>query len=437
MTKKRHNWRPWLGRSTWAVADQGLFAVSSAFLNILLARWLTPAEYGAFAIAYTMFLLLGAVHTALVTEPMLVFGSDKYAQHWPGYMRVLLRGHWLLTCAGSLLLLIASAAGWLGGANLIAQVSLGLAVAAPFSLLLWLMRRTAYARLQPQLATAASAFYLLLIMAGLLALNFGQVLTILSVMLCMGLASAAVGIWLRWRLCGAALVDSAKAEGPGHRAVLAVHWNYGRWALATTILMWVPLNLFFIVLSGWVSLEASATLKALTNVVLPLMQANAALSALLLPLLVKRACDAVAFKQLLSAALLLFGIGGTLYALFLLALGKPLIHLLYAGKYDGAGRLLWALALLPVLDGITVVLASALRSLERPKLIFWANLWAGACVLTLGVWATGFWGLGGAALGMILGNLLAILVLSISLVMSLRRPLRTAKKLQVAELACS
>ena len=427
-----------MGRSAWAVSDQGFFAVSSVLLNILLARWLAPPEYGAFALAYTMFLLLGAVHTALFTEPMLVFGSDTYAQLWPGYMRVLLRGHWLLTCAGSLLLLIVSAAGWLGGEILLAQVSLGLAVAAPFSLLLWLMRRAAYARLRPQLATAASALYLLLIMAGLLALNFGRALTILSVMICMGLASAVAGLWLGWRLCGAAaLVDSVQAKRPEQRAVLAAHWNYGRWALATGMLMWVPLNLFFIVLSGWVSLEASATLKALTNVVLPLMQANAALSALLLPLLVMRAGNSVAFKQLIRSALLLFGAGGTLYALFLLTLGKPLVHLLYAGKYDGAGRLLWVLALLPMLDGVIVVLTSALRSLERPKLIFWANLWAAGCVLTLGVWATGFWGLSGAVFGMIMGNLLAILVLGISLLMSLRHPLHTAKKLQVGELACS
>ena len=434
MMTKRHDWQRWLGRGVWAVTDQGLFAVSSALLNVLLARWLVPAEYGAFAVAYTLFLLIGAVHTAFFTEPMLVFGSDKYAKLWSGYMRVLLRGHWMLTCAGSMFLLIASAVCWFNGAGLIAQATCGLAVAAPFTLLLWLMRRASYARLQPQLAAAASALYLLLIMTGLWALNFYKATSILLVMLCMGLASAVAGLWLRWQLCSTTSLDSESAARPAQRAVLTAHWNYGRWALATGLLMWVPLNFYFIVLSGWVSLEASATLKALTNMVLPLLQTNAALSALLLPPLVMRARNRVAFKQLLRSALMLFLAGATLYTLFLATLGRPLVHLLYGGKYDGAASLLWLLALLPALDGIAIVLASALRSLERPVLVFWANLCAGACVLTLGLWATSAWGLGGAALGMILGELLAALLLCLFVVKCLR-PQGSAEQIHGVNLA--
>jgi O-antigen/teichoic acid export membrane protein len=408
---KLHNWQRWAGRGVWAVADQGLFAVSSALLNLLLARWLRPAEYGAFAVAYTVFLLIGAVHTALFTEPMLVFGSSKYASSWLSYIRVLLRGHWLLTGVGTLLLFILSAIFWLVGSNLISQAVLGLAVATPFTLLLWLMRRAAYARARPQLATMASAVYLLLIAGGLFALNFIHIVSTLSVMLCMAVASAAAGLWLMSKLCGASLPETDQAGPPAPSTVLAAHWNYGRWAIATSILMWVPLNFYFIVLSGWVSLEASASLRALTNLVLPLLQANAALSALLLPPLVVRAGNPAAFKKLLRSSLILFFAGATIYAVLLGTFGRPLVHLLYGGKYDGAANLIWLVALLPILDGIVVVLASALRSMERPKLVFWANLGAAGCVLTLGIWATSAWGIRGAALGMILADLLAVAVL--------------------------
>lgn len=420
MTTNRHDWQRWLGRGAWAVADQGLFAAASALVNILLARWLAPVEYGAFAVAYSVFLFIGAGHTALFTEPMLVFGADKYAQHLSGYMRVLLRGHWLLTGTGSLLLLLAGAVCWLNGATLIAQSAFGLALAAPFTLLLWLMRRAAYARLQPQFATAASALYLLLIMTGLFALSSYQQISVLAVLLCMGVASAVAGLWLVWRLCAATSFAEGVAARPAQRAVLLSHWQYGRWALATSILMWVPLNFYFIVLSGWVNLEASATLKALTNLVLPLLQANAALAALLLSPLVQRARNTVAFKRLVRSALLLFCAGAMLYALILITLGRPLVHLLYGGRYDGAASLLWLLALLPVFDGLAVVLASALRSLERPQLVFRANLCAAACVLTVGVWATSRWGLAGAAAGMLLADLLAVALLGGSVWVCLR-----------------
>ena len=87
----------WAGRGFWAVMDQGLFATSNLILNILLARWITPVEYGAFTVSYTIFLWLGTFHTALITEPMLVFGAGKYKECFLDYLRVLLRWHWLFT----------------------------------------------------------------------------------------------------------------------------------------------------------------------------------------------------------------------------------------------------------------------------------------------------------------------------------------------------
>jgi len=311
-----------------------------------------------------------------------------------------------------------------------------LALAAPFTLLLWLMRRAAYARLQPRLATGASALYLLLVMAGLYVLGFHQRVSVFAVLLCMGLASAVAGLWLVWRLCAATSLTAGVVERPAQRSVLSSHWRYGRWALATSILMWVPLNFYFIVLSGWANLEASATLKALTNLVLPLLQANAALSALLLPLLVMRAGKQVAFRRLVRSSLTLFCAGAGLYALVLITFGKPLVHLLYGGRYDGATNLLWLLALLPVLDGITVVLAGALRSLELQHLVFWANLCAATCMLTAGIWATSKWGLAGAASSMVLANLLAVALLG-SFVLLYLRPARSAGQMRDTLLARS
>ena len=62
--EEKGSWGSWLGCGMWAIIDQGLFALVSVLLNLLLASWLAPAEYGAFAVAYSVFLLLGAVHTA-------------------------------------------------------------------------------------------------------------------------------------------------------------------------------------------------------------------------------------------------------------------------------------------------------------------------------------------------------------------------------------
>ena len=66
----------WVTKGGLAILDQALFAGANFLVNIFLARWLTPTEYGAFALAYSIFLLLGAFHTAILTEPMMdVIGS--------------------------------------------------------------------------------------------------------------------------------------------------------------------------------------------------------------------------------------------------------------------------------------------------------------------------------------------------------------------------
>src|SRR5258708_38703985 len=113
---------------------------------------------------------------------MLVFGPGKYGTQPRGYLNLLCRGHWLLTGTGSLLLIAAGIALRLNGVDALAQAICGLALAAPFSLLMWFSRRAAYMRMQPRLATIASAAYLGLLGLGLFALDLFQLLSIFSAM---------------------------------------------------------------------------------------------------------------------------------------------------------------------------------------------------------------------------------------------------------------
>ena len=81
--------RRWYSRGVWSIADQGLFAATNLVLNLLLAVWLTPAEYGAYALVYAVFLLLSTIHNGLLVEPMLVFGPEKYAGSFSSYVGTL------------------------------------------------------------------------------------------------------------------------------------------------------------------------------------------------------------------------------------------------------------------------------------------------------------------------------------------------------------
>src|SRR5205823_6875931 len=65
---------PWAMKGGLAIFDQGLVAGSRFLVSILLARWLSSRQYGAYALAYAVFLLLLMLYQSLLLEPMTVFG---------------------------------------------------------------------------------------------------------------------------------------------------------------------------------------------------------------------------------------------------------------------------------------------------------------------------------------------------------------------------
>src|SRR5581483_2439226 len=152
--------RTWLGRFLKALSDQGLVAGSGFLINILLGRWLVPEQYGSYALAYSVFLFGAGFHQALLLEPMSVFGPTSYKDQLPAYLGTLLRLHFAITIALSLLLGLGVA----GSQYFFKVPSLfpalaGVSVAAPCILFFWLWRRVAYLALRPGIAVRGAAIY--------------------------------------------------------------------------------------------------------------------------------------------------------------------------------------------------------------------------------------------------------------------------------------
>jgi O-antigen/teichoic acid export membrane protein len=185
------------------------------------------------------------------------------------------------------------------------------------------------------------------------------------------------------------------------------HWSYGRWAIATNIVNWVPYNIYFLLLPIWGGLEATGALKALWNLLLPAMHMNAALTALLVPTLVK-VRGRKEFWQHMRLFLIFFVFGSTAFWIFLGLFHGPIISWLYGGQYSEYSSLLWVLGFLPILMGSTGVLTGALRAHERPDKIFWAFAVSAALTLPLGILLMVTQGINGAAFGLLISLLTAL-----------------------------
>jgi len=397
------SWRrilSWTTKGSLAVADQGLFAGSNFLLNVLLARWLAPADYGAFALAYSVFLLFGVFHTAILTEPMLVFGPGKYRERFPEYLGILLRGHFALMLPGAALLAAtAFLLGWLYSPA-VGRAFLALALAGPFILLLWLLRRAFYVRLNPGWSAVGGGVYLLILVAGILALRSAGRLTPATGFLAMAAASLITCLILF-----ALLRPKLAPESSTMRAVATDHWRYGKWAAAAAGVSWLPVNLYFIVLPAWTSLEAAGALKALVNLAMPVLHSSSAISVLLLPVLVRklRSGGPALMDRTLSLFLKLFVTASVLYLGFLWSFRGGIFHLLYGGRYaDFTGLPVLLVGLLPAVISFSVNLGAGLRALENVRAIFWSWVGASCATSAIGLPLAMAWGVNGALTGLIL-----------------------------------
>jgi len=394
----------WIKKGGWALLDRGLFGLSNFALNVLLARWLTPYDYGVFTLFYSLFWLFGAFHTALFIEPLLVFGPGQYRHRFPEYLGALVYSHLGFTfCASVICLMVALGLGNTGGTPL-----LGVAISGPFILLLWLMRQACYVQTLPESAAIAGSLYTCLMLSGMVAMHQYHSLSTASAFLVMGISSLVVGGWLTTRLP----INFSKATDS--KLILDIvkhHWRFGRWSSATQMLMVAPDNLYYLALSAWGGLEATAAFKALRNLNIPIARVNIAFTSLLVPKLVKtRRPDQ--FLQTVKIALLCFVLGPMLAWLCLGLLNQSILQWLYQGNYQENAPLVWVIGMSPIFRSIVVVLNATLRSLKLPKKVFQAfclftpiNL-----ILTLGlIWAQG---IRGAVVGVTLSSGLGAIVMT-------------------------
>jgi O-antigen/teichoic acid export membrane protein len=64
-------------RATTTMADQCVASASNFAVGIVVARISGPAGLGAFALAYTVWILLTTIHRAMITDPMAILGDMR------------------------------------------------------------------------------------------------------------------------------------------------------------------------------------------------------------------------------------------------------------------------------------------------------------------------------------------------------------------------
>ena len=391
----------WVGKGALALIDQGLLSGSNFLIGILLARWLSPDNYGAYALGFSIFLFLTGFHNAFFLEPMSVLGPESYPTCLPSYVKKLLGLHFMMVFALSVL----AVAGvfvvrFFSTDPGVRSAMWGVAIAVPFVLFHWLCRRAVYLKLAPWLAAVSSAAYCVALVVLLFA--WKNSISPFTGFLIQSLAAIpAIVLLLFWLKSG---ID--QTPGPSTVDVVREHWRYGRWVVGSTIVYWLSGNAYYVIVGALLPMHDIAALRALRNFTLPFAQALTAITLLVLPWASSRfaAEGRPGLQRRTRQLTILFGGGALVYFSVIWLFGGRIMNFLYAGRYDEFAHLL-ALATAPLLlIAASVGSEVAVQVMQAPSEVFLAYSISGALTLVVGVAFTHFWGLVGGLVGILISS---------------------------------
>jgi O-antigen/teichoic acid export membrane protein len=401
---------PWVKKGSLAIVDQALISGSNFLIGILLARWLPPDQYGAYAVAFSTFLLVSLSYQSLLLEPQSVFGSSTYLDSPRQYLGALLWAHAGLALAIFLILGVsAGVAHELGRPGELSGALVGVAFAAPCILLFWLARGALYVRQAPQHAVSGALFYSALVLGGLLALFRCGLLSPFTAFILMGLGALATGTVLLLRLNP----DLKLRRGNTTLSRVArQHWTYGRWALASSVVIWIPWNIHYALLGHFSGMAGAGAFRALFNLTLPLAQSCTALSLLITPYASRTHAQGgtMGLEGLSWRITSLFVGGAVSYWAVITLLRASTLHFLYAGKYDVLAHLVPWLAIASVLWTAVYGPAVVLRAKQAPALVFCTYCASAAIAVVVGAPASRAFGLQGTVGAIILSSAVALAV---------------------------
>lgn len=400
----------WGTKGGLAILEYGLIAGSNFVLGFLLARWMTAEQYGAYGLGFSIFLLLSFLYQALLLEPMSVYGGSTYRENLRGYMKTSLKMHNAISAVIFVVFAVAAAVTYaLGRSPALAGALAGLTVAAPCIFLFWFGRRGFYLKISPGPAAVGAVLYFILVVGGVFVINRMHVLSSFTAFLLMGLAALACGIAL--------MIALQKTLDPGTGVpelspTWKKHWSYGKWALGSSIVGWIPTYLYFSIVSIFAGIAHAGELRALMNLAGPVLQTYAALSMLFLPYASRvQSKEGNAGTYALTWRMtLLFTAGAIAYWAMVIPFRGQILNLLYAGNYSSVGQYLPFFALETIIWSASVGASIVLRAMESPRSLFFANCAASAITLVVGIPATKLFGLWGVVWSIILANSSALAI---------------------------
>lgn len=381
-----------LGSSFWGLADQSIVSLTSFLTMILLARELTPDEFGGFVIIYGALLLFNALQSGLFTQPHNVLGASRWNNDYVRYTSTTLYTQLIFSLGLAGLAVAAFFAGSSFGWS-VAPLLLAMAPAIVAWQVQEYLRRIYYTegRIRAAFLNDLLSYGGQIIAIG--AVWYAGALTGPTAIFVLALTSALAAIVALWHL-------QDRLTPSFDMSVVRDNWFFGKWLFGANLVQSGRMQLHLMLIGGLVSVTAAGLYRATQNLVAPThIMMNAVRSIAMPRAAAIHSEDGAAAMHRYLIRIGALGLAPILiYFVAVSIAAEPLLHLVYSGQYDGYAWLVWVFCVVYLLAYAGQVLTVVLSAMRVTRAVLYAEVVTIVTAVSAGVPLIWLFGIGGAIL---------------------------------------
>lgn len=364
--------RRWKARLLFAFADQGLYSAANFALTILYAVWLPIDDFGRYVVVWTAALFIEAVQTSLIIDALPAIVSRYSRRNRQRLDRAAIWVVAIFSLGSSALLAIA--------ALILAQIFPAyawpvaiLALINPLQRFYLFFRRLCYIRDRQSVAAAAATAYAAASISGAFALAALQLLTVPAAIAISGFGAAAAIIVVLYLDIGRSV-----RSRPSHVIWLAAKiWSASRWLTPAAVMSWLITWGIFPIIAATSGSAVAGIVRALQNLLTPIVQFNAALNISILPRIADNVADrgngyARRFARYGTA---IFTSSALTYCILIVVAAPVILPMIYRKpEIVASASLLWPLSLTIVCEAARSASSISLLATHRTRAVFVARV---------------------------------------------------------------
>lgn len=399
-----------LFKGSVVIVDQGIVSGVRFVIALLLARYVTPAEYGGFVLAYGVLMLVNYIQVSYILMPMSVIGPSLDGEELRNYYSSLLKIQVVLSTVMSIILVVTSHFWllWFKEPG-IDTIFMAMGFSAFAVQMQEFFRKIFLNHFHLKKAILNDAMCYLGQLVGIFILIWNRNISSVLVFWVITIFSL-VAAFLGYCLCRKLF----KIKTQNLKQIVIKQFHYGKWLLASMTTQWISGQIYIFIAASFLSISAAGILGACRNLFGIINVGLTGIRNYLLPYgSQKYSLQGISFlKRYFKKIYMIGSISIIFYALMISLFSKQIIDFLYRGQYRGFEYVVTMFAVLSLVNFFTFPPDTVLLIMKKTEGIFKSYLISSIISLVIAFPLIKFLDITGALIGMIATQILLAMVLT-------------------------